>query len=219
MKKSLFIGLMICLCYSFSEAQEQGQEQKQEQKESKKPMEINTGFYMRLGPVFPLGNYNLGQRYYDQDVHRWIKSDEAKIGATAELGSHFYTGPSFANHYLRVGIDVTYANLWFTPTDEKNVKYWYWYFGQKVGPIITVSIPGGVMFDFGFKLSPVVGYTDNVWGRHVNEEIIMNIKFHLLLCSFQYCLGKMNYTNFTGKGDNDFREIQTFRILLGMKIH
>ena len=181
-------------------------------------MDINTGFYMRWGPVFPLENYSLGQFSYDgDDYYDGLYWDVAKIGISAELGSHFYTGPSFANKYLRVGIDVTYMNIWFNPTESSNLTNWYWFAGQKVGLILTVSFPGGIMFDYGFKIAPTVSRSHDIWGRYFNKEIMMNFKFHELQISFQYCLGKMNYTDFAEK--QNLIDIPTFRILLGMKLN
>jgi len=201
------IGLLACFFDSAAIAQD----------DKKEPMDISNGFYMRWGPVFPLGNYSLGQPYETGDEYGFYEGyfNAAKIGISCEIGSHIYTGPSFANKYLRVGIDITYLNLWFNPNDASDATNWYWFAGQKAGPILTLSIPGGVMFDFGFKLSPIVGLTNDTWGRHLNQEIIMNFKFHMLQLSMQYCLGKINYTDFNEH--TNIVDIPTFRLLLGMK--
>jgi hypothetical protein len=183
---------------------------------------IKTGFYIRFGPLIPIGEYSDGQYssdpiyygypyYYDYRIYPY-----AKVGISSELGSHFYIGPSMAKGKLRVGIDVTFMNFMFNRTNSDDLANWYWFISQKVGPILTISPVKDFYLDIGFKLTPIVGYNGfyEDWGRHINEEVIFNIRFHQATLSFQIDPGSIRYDNFTDSGD--LISISTFRILLGM---
>jgi len=186
MRKILLTALLMMLCISLSWSQNK----------------IRSGFYLRVGSVFPTGDY--------------AKDNYIKTGGTFEMGSHFYTGPAFFNNRWRIGIDVTYLNFWLNPTEEDNTEYWFWYLGQKAGPIITYNPVNNIRLDFGFRLSPIVGLTgEDTYGRHVNEEFIFNFRYRLLMLSFQYDPGKINYTNFNN--EKNMMDNSTFRILIGLK--
>jgi len=77
---------------------------------------INSGFYLKIGPVFPIGKFSTGQVVTDYaKTPPQIPYYAARMGAGMDLGFLIYLGPSFANKLLRAGIDATFLNFWFNP--------------------------------------------------------------------------------------------------------
>ena len=81
-----------------------------------KPNSIKSGFYILLGPVFPVGEYATGQTitFHPKDhalpYPQKLTYLPAKMGAAMDMGYLIYIGPAFANNILRAGIDATFLS-------------------------------------------------------------------------------------------------------------
>jgi hypothetical protein len=191
--------------------------------------QIENGFYLRLGPAFPLGDFNSDQLvglesgYWDG----YALFPNSKIGYNFELGCHFYTGKAFAGEKVRIGIDATFYNSSLHPADYDSYygyntsgeKNFYLFLRQKVGPIVTYSPKTDMYIDFGVRLVPTIAYlfgdTYDIWGRHINEEILFNFRWKVLMASLQFDIGKVNMNDFSG--DGYMIGSSTFNLLFGMK--
>lgn len=172
---------------------------------------------MRFGPMIPIGVYHLDQLIIDPFTNKVIWGyPHAKTGISSELGCHFYLGPSVFKDKIRIGLDVTFLNFSFNRTVSDDLDTWFWFVSQKIGPIVTWTPMENLFLDLGIKMVPVVGLHDETYGRHINEEIVVNIRYRQATISFQVDPGKIRYTDFKNKG-GDLISISTFRVLIGMK--
>jgi len=187
---------------------------------------IKSGFYLRMGPVFSLDNYAKGQTIYTKINNRTDTSIflPAKIGGALDLGYLIYIGPAFVKKMIRAGIDATFLSVSFNTTDPKaadnKYKYWYYYVGEKFGPVITVNPIDRLMVDLSYKLNAYIVYSNtNGWGRNLfQNEISMNIRYSLMMFSLQYNFGKANFNAFDKSNPDRYVENNTLRILIGLKL-
>lgn len=217
MKRIILVSLVLFGLFSFNlTAQEQTQLNQKH---------IRSGFYLRMGPVFALGKYAEGQTIItkvdgENETSVFLP---AKIGGAMDLGYLIYIGPSFANHFLRAGIDATFLTVSFNTTDpnvtENKYKYWYYYVGEKFGPVITINPVDRLMIDLSYKLNAYVVYSNtNGWGRNLfQNEVSMNIRYSIMMFSFQYNFGKANFNAFDKANPDRFVENNTLRVLIGLK--
>lgn len=197
---------------------------------------IRSGFYLKLGPVFPVGSYALGQT---APVISNLKSTNdlpyqpAKTGAAIDLGYLIYLGPAFANNYLRAGIDVTFLNFWFnstSPVDESNRwKHYYYNVGQKIGPLFTINPVDRLMIDLSYKLNANLAVYYGEWGDFsasqfsnygidfFHQEVSMSLRYRVMVLSFQYNFGTISYDNLKKERADQTINADTFRILFGVK--
>jgi hypothetical protein len=240
MKKYLLTALLILILFPvFSVAQENDTlAQKQAYtppptlaKKEREPNRINSGFYMKLGPVFPLGNYAAGQILTDKNPTDHPVYYPAKMGAALDMGFLIYFGPAFANNHMRVGLDATFFSFTFNSirsdtTEGSKTKYWYYYGGQKFGPVISVCPVDKLILDLSYKLNAYVAYLHHIvrgkyndeWGMNLfQNEISMNIRYSVMLFSFQYNWGQVTYDDFDGTKPDHKVDNTTFRFLVGLK--
>ena len=87
-----------------------------------RPDYIRSGFYIKLGPVFPLGQFKDGQTipFPKSMASPVLTYLPARIGAAMDMGFLIYIGPTFVNNYLRAGIDATFLSFWFNSTRPEN---------------------------------------------------------------------------------------------------
>ncbi len=217
MKKNIIFTLaLIALITSNSWAQEQS---------FSRTNKIRSGFYLRLGPVIPIGLYASGQTVPSSSGGLPTPTYflPAKTGAAMDVGYLIYIGPAFANKFLRAGIDATFLSFSFNTTKpnvtENEYKYWYYYGGQKFGPLITINPIDKLMIDLSYKLNAYVVYTDSKgWGHNFTQnEVSMNIRYSIMMVSFQYNFGKANFTAFDSSNPNRYMENNTIRFLIGLK--
>ena len=161
----------------------------------------------------------------------------AKIGGALDLGFLIYIGPAFANHFMRAGIDATFLSFWLNSSNpvinnSNRYEHYYYFAGQKFGPVITVNPVDRLMIDVSFKLDANVGYHYDEWKdvdlvdaqyskygiNLLNKELSLGIRYSIMVFSFQYNFGKMTYDNFDSKRPDQKIQIDTFRILFGLKI-
>jgi hypothetical protein len=202
-----------------------------------RPNHIHGGFYLKLGPVFPTGDYAKGQSVPFVNLNPPVTQLSylpAKAGAAMDLGFLIYFGPSFANNYLRAGLDATFLSTWFNstkpPSDNNKIEKYYSFIGQKFGPVITLNPINRLMLDFSYKINANFGYHDELDGWPLSDsqtseygynlfsnEVSLGIRYSILLFSLEYNFGTMNYND--GKKDNQDQEIDvnTFRLLFGLK--
>jgi hypothetical protein len=205
------------------------------------PDQITSGFYFKIGPVIPMGTYSTGQQLpiYNPSVtpHYYTLSYlPAKIGGAMDMGFLIYIGPSFANNFLRAGIDATFLSLWFNSVDpvlngEQKYEHFYSFAGQKFGPVVTVNPIDKLCLDISYKLCCNIGYHYDEWKdiglvdaqyskygiNYLDQEISMGIRYRAILFSFQYDFGTMTYDNLTATRPDQVIPIDTFRILFGLK--
>ncbi|MEI6900263.1 MAG: hypothetical protein WCL00_10310 [Bacteroidota bacterium] len=170
MKKSftiLIFSIFIVTCTLSAQDHESGG--------AKRPDHIKSGFYIKLGPCFPVGDFSKGQSLLIHNPLFSHPSDSvtltylpAKIGPAMDLGFLIYLGPSFANNYVRVGIDATFLSIWFTTTNpvlsqEAKYEHQYYFGGQKFGPIITVNPIDKLLIDISYKINANFGYHYDEW--------------------------------------------------------
>jgi hypothetical protein len=205
------------------------------------PDRIKSGFYFKIGAVLPVGTYATGQTLA---MHNTVFTPSnytltylpAKIGPSMDLGFLIYLGPSFANNYVRAGIDATFLTFWFNTTTpvingDKRYEHYYYFGGQKFGPIITVNPIDRLMVDVSYKLCFNLGYHYDEWkdigladaqyskyGEELlNQEMSLSLRYSLMIFSFQYDFGTMAYNNFDSARPDQKIPIDTFRILFGIK--
>ncbi|MCX6248989.1 MAG: hypothetical protein NTW10_14785 [Bacteroidetes bacterium] len=199
--------------------------------QSQMPRSITSGFYFKIGPVFPLGNYASGQILHDTDPKDDPIYFPAKMGAAIDMGFLIYFGPAFANNHLRVGLDATFFSFNFNSiksdtTAGPKTKYWYYYGGQKFGPVISICPVDKLIIDLSYKLNAYVAYLHHIvrgkyndeWGMNLfQNEFSMNIRYSIMLFSFQYNYGQTLYNDFDGLKPNHYVDNDTFRFLVGVK--
>ena len=81
----------------------------------REPNRIKAGFYIKLGPVFPVKNYKLHQpieKKSDTSVYL-----PAKMGGALDMGYLIYIGPAFARNHIRLGLDACFISFSFNPVD------------------------------------------------------------------------------------------------------
>ncbi len=209
----------------------QNQEDTQSSSKTKsfaKPNLIKSGFYLKIGPVFPLGTFATDKTIIDlppfsPDVSVF---PAARIGGNLGLGYLIYIGPAIVNNYLRFGIDACFIDGWFATSkpnlpansNKKETEFWYYFFGQKFGPLITVNPIDRLMIDLSYKLNFNVSWHNSDWGYHITgQELMMNIRYRLFLVGFHYTVGTINYNDFDNARPIHDIDISTFRVLLGFK--
>lgn len=209
----------------------------QEEETWQRKNRINSGFYLSLGPVIPVGNYALGQKVYATSGPQAITGLyylPAKIGGAFDLGFLIYFGPAFANNHLRAGLDATFLSLWFNSTKpvdpNQPTDHYYWYGGQKFGPVFTINPVDRLMIDLFYKINANFAYHFGEW-KGISEsgyskygmnffqnEIGMNIRYSVMLFSAQYSFGNMTYNNFDKDRPGQTIETAVFKIMIGIKI-
>jgi len=195
---------------------------------------ISSGFYLSIGPVFPVGGYKSGQFV---PIENPVENNDfaaylpAKMGASMDMGFLIYLGPSFADKHLRAGIDATFLNFWFNSTKpldpDKKFEHYYYYVGQKFGPLLTINPVDRLMLDLSWKINCNAFYhnaekvnNDNFskYGIDVfQQEVSFGIRYRIMLFSFQYNFGTMKYNNFDKERPNQTIDVNTFRIMVGLK--
>ena len=91
------------------------------QENNARPARIHGGFYLKLGPVIPVGKYSTGQTIqFDNAPGQHLSYLPAKLGAALDMGYLIYFGPAFANNFLRAGLDATFLSAWFNSTQPPN---------------------------------------------------------------------------------------------------
>ncbi len=203
---------------------------------AKKSNYIRSGFYLKLGPVFPVGLYAQLQTApvtSTLKTTQYLTYQPAKIGAAIDLGYLIYIGPSFANNHLRAGIDVTFLNGWFNSTssvgESDRWKHFYYNIGQKIGPVFTINPVDRLMIDISYKVNANLGIYYGEWddfdpSQYSNygidffrNEISMSLRYRVMVLSFQYNFGQISYNNLNTDRTKQSINADTFRLLLGFK--
>ncbi|MCX6285714.1 MAG: hypothetical protein NTY96_01190 [Bacteroidetes bacterium] len=191
---------------------------------------IKSGFYMKFGGSFPMVDFaNQHMNYYPyKGTIDTIKFNQAKFGFVFELGYLIYIGPSFANHHLRAGIDATFLTASFNPTDQalppnskssKKYEYWYYFGGQKFGPVLTINPVDYLMIDLSYKVNATAAWYNSMWGSNYTlNEVSLGIRYRIMLFAFQYNWGKVRFTYNQDDNPKYWLDTSTFRILVGIKI-
>jgi hypothetical protein len=219
-----------------------------------RPSLISSGFYLKLGGAFAVGPFHDGQY---NDIYNKVLSPPndkyrltylpAKIGPAMDLGFLIYIGPAFANNYVRLGIDATFLSFWFNssnPTDpESRYEHYYYFVGQKFGPVISVNPIDRLIVDFSYKINANFGYHYDEWkdsdyfkgppyhqtGGLVDaqyakygmeilfQEISINLRYRVMLFGFEYNFGDMKYDNFDDNRPDQVINADTYRLMIGFK--
>jgi hypothetical protein len=202
-------------------------------KSASKVKQIKPGFYLKLGPSFPVGKYASGQTLYDTSspAPKGAIYFPAKIGAAMDMGFLIYFGPGVANNHLRFGLDATFISFTFNSITVDTIatprtKYWYYYIGQKFGPVISVCPIDKLVIDFSYKLNAYAAYLhhyvrgkyNDEWGKNLfQNEISMNIRYSVMLIALQYNFGQCTYDDFDKLKPQHKVDNSTFRFLVGFK--
>jgi hypothetical protein len=157
----------------------------------------------------------------------------AKLGFAMDMGFLVYIGPAFANTHLRAGIDATFVSFSFNPiksdslpSDHSKSNYWYYYIGQKFGPVLSICPIDRLVIDLSYKMNAYAAYNQHKkgtefksdYGKNLTQnEISMNIRYSIILFSFQYNFGKTGFNNFSSDNPMVYVDNNTFRILVGFK--
>lgn len=147
-----------------------------------------------------------------------------------DLGFLIYIGPAFAGNHLRAGIDASFIALSYNPTSDTisgtKYKYWYYYVGQKFGPVLSICPVDRLVIDLSYKLNAYAAFVQHPigtefkseFGKNLTQnEISMNIRYAIILFSFQYNFGKTSYNNFSNDNPMHNVENNTYRIMIGFK--
>jgi len=186
---------------------------------------IRSGFYLKMGPVIPVGNFAAGQTIFDPFPNIGITNfASARIGGNLGMGYLIYIAPAVANNFLRFGIDAGFFDFWFATaplpsgSNKKPAEFWYYFIGQKFGPLITINPVDKLMIDLSFKLNANLSWHNSDWGAEIlGQEVMMNIRYKVILVSFMYNFGTINYNDFDSSRPVHKIDISTIRILVGFK--
>jgi hypothetical protein len=156
----------------------------------------------------------------------------AKMGIAMDMGFLIYIGPAFAGNHLRAGIDASFIAFSYNPAADlpdtissgSKYNFWYYYLGQKFGPVISIRPVDRLVIDLSYKLNAYAAFIQHPIGTKFNNEfgsnltqneISMNIRYAIILFSFQYNFGQTSYNNFNK--DNPMHKIEnnTYRIMVG----
>lgn len=203
-----------------------------------RPDLIKGGFYLKLGVVFPM--YKFAQYQHLNITNPIITPQKytldylpAKIGGSMDMGYLIYLGPSFANKFLRAGIDATFLSFWYNPSspidNQSKYEHFYYFIGQKFGPVITVNPIDKLMIDVSYKLNFNFGYHYDEWesladaqyakyGKEsLYQEVSLSLRYRIMIFSFLYNFGNMTYDNLDDKRLDQKIQTNTFRIMFGLK--
>jgi hypothetical protein len=154
------------------------------------------------------------------------------MGVAMDMGFLIYIGPAFAGNHLRAGIDASFISFSFNPANlpdsinGSKFQYWYYYIGQKFGPVLSICPIDRLVIDLSYKLNAYIGFVHhpigteykNEFGDNLKQnEISMNIRYAIMLFSFQYNFGKTSYNNFDNANPIHAVENDTYRIMIGLK--
>jgi hypothetical protein len=200
---------------------------------------INSGFYFSIGPVFPMGTYAYDQVVYPTSGPRSVPGTglnylAARIGGAFDMGFLIYFGPAFANNHLRAGLDATFLSLWFNSTKPKDpnkpTDHYYWYGGQKFGPVFTINPVDRLNIDIAYKINANFAYHYDEWSAYpesnfskygmniFRSEVSVSVRYSVMLFSAQYSFGKMKYDNFDKDRPTQTIQTDVFKIMIGIKI-
>ena len=226
----IFFLTLVCFTIVSTLSYSQEQPPQQQQVQSRQPTHqnhLNSGFYIKLGGSFPMGEFANQQLYNDQGKTDTIAFNRGKFGGVFELGYIIYLGPAFAKNHLRAGLDATFLAMSFNPSDQnlasgssstKKLQYWYYFAGQKFGPIFTINPVDYLMIDLSYKINATAAWFNNMWGMNLAlNEVSFGIRYRVIMFGFQYNWGKVNYTY---NNDNSLKclvDNSTYRVLIGFK--
>ncbi len=201
-----------------------------------KPNLIRGGFYLKLGAVIPVGAYAAGQKIIPGTTTKSSSSLyylPAKIGGAMDMGYLIYIGPAFANKILRAGIDATFLSFWFNSAKpeidpSKPAYHWYYYVGQKFGPLITINPVDRFMIDLSWKINANVAYFEGEWDSYdgtyskfgmnfFQQEVSMALRYSVIAMQIQYSFGSMVYDNFDSSRKKQKIRADNIRIMIGFK--
>ena len=226
--------LLSIFAFSLISLKSQSQDTIQPQKEHRKNF-IKGGFYLGVGPVFPVGAYSEGQIVVPTSGSAVKLSYlPARIGAALDLGFLIYFGPAFANNHLRLGLDATFLSFWFNSTkpvlDPNNsYEHYYYYAGQKFGPLLTINPIDRLMIDISYKLNANFAYHFDEWNNLSSSdfskyganlfqnEVSLAIRYSIMRFAFEYNFGNMKFDNFDKERPTQTIEANTMRVLIGLK--
>jgi hypothetical protein len=219
-------------------AQEQQGIQPQQVQQLRAPNYITSGFYMKFGPVFPTGAFATGTTFTTYTTNPVTPVPliylPAKIGAAMDLGYLIYIGPAFANNRLRAGIDATFLTFSFNSTQpinkDKVANHYYYFGGQKFGPVFTINPVDKLMIDLSYKLNANFCYYYGEWENisddlltkygvtYLQNEVSISLRYRIAAFSFQYNFGNVTYDNVSSTKPTDRAiDVSTYRILIGLK--
>lgn len=196
---------------------------------------IRGGFYMIVGPVIPVGNYALGQtvKVTNPKTVGYLDYLPARIGGALDMGFLIYFGPAFANKHLRLGMDATFLSVWFNstrPVDPyKPYNHYYYYGGQKFGPLLTINPVDRLMLDLSYKINANFAYHLDEWDENsessfskygatlFRNEFSFAIRYRVMMFSAQYSFGNMKYDNFDDRRPTQSVKTDVFKIMFGLK--
>jgi len=201
---------------------------------------IRDGSYLKIGASFPVGLYGTNQVFKEENnpdpTTNYILFPAAKLGGALDVGYFIYLGPAFVRNHLRAGIDATFFSLGFNQTNlpsypkgqNEKWKFWYFFLGQKFGPVFTINPFDQIMIDLSYKLNAYMSYFRHEfggawkddWGKNLlQSELSVNIRYRIILASFQYNFGECLYNRFDTKYPSYKIDNSTFRILVGFVFH
>lgn len=225
------VQLALLIAFSGGMIQSQAQSEPQNPQHTvsyARPNEIRSGFYLKMGPVFPLGNFPTNQVIIDRPP---LTPDTTifpagTLGGNLGLGYLIYFGPAVANSHLRFGLDACFLDGWFVASNpnlpatssKKETEFWYYFIGQKFGPLITINPVEKLMIDLSYKLNFNLSWHNSDYGYKIaGQEIMMNVRYKAILAGIHYTFGTINYNDFDKSRPVHNIDISTFRILLGFK--
>lgn len=233
MKKYLLAASFILFGTILALAQEQPIQQQQSAQSKTGPQSIknniHSGFYLKVGGSFAVGKFaSTSTYYYNYKTYKdTITYYKAKIGPALELGWLIYIGPAFAGNHIRAGIDATFLTMSFNPTDpllapdvsaSKKLEYYYYFAGQKFGPLLTINPVDYLMIDLSYKLNATAAWYHSMWGSsYTLNEVSLGLRYRVMLFAFQYNWGKVKFTYNQGDNPQYWVDYSTFRIIMGLK--
>jgi hypothetical protein len=193
--------------------------------DSGRPDHIKSGFYMKLGPSIPVGNFATTQYAVTAPPNPdTLVFSQAKTGPVIDFGYLVYIGPSFANHMLRAGVDAVFFSVGFNksthPLEPGDSKYEYWYVfaGQRFGPVFTINPVDYLMLDLSYKLGFTAAEYHSKWGyNYLQNELSLGIRYRILAFSVNYDFGNLNYNDFDNTNPDRVADLNTVRIMIGFK--
>lgn len=193
---------------------------------SQKSHVIKSGFYLKFGPSLPWNGFANSQTVVDPAPdYTEAYFPAAKFGGAMDLGYLIYFGPPVANGVLRFGMDAGFLSASFNTSDLDSIppgkeksEFWYYFIGQKFGPLISINPVDRLIIDLSWKLNAYAAWHNSDWGSNLtNQEVMMNIRYRVILFSVAYNFGKVNFNDFDKNRPAHQIDNSTLKILIGLK--
>ena len=84
--------------------------------------------------------------------------------------------------------------------------------------MISINPIDRLVIDLSYKINAIGGWYNSEYGKNLfMNEISMNLRYSIMLFSFQYNFGNITYDNFESSNPDHIVDVSTIRVMLGFK--